>query len=286
MKKYICERCGKYFCRNKHLLYHINKINQCKKIINIRHRIYNDRPLRLPCGKYKNCHLIDEFIKKKIYMEKYKNVISPFFGDGHLEFYLQSNYDYNIIANNNIDLIYYFWYSVKKWNKYMVLTITDIHSKFNKKMYTYIRSCIKRITNIYMLGIFYFILNKTSYNGLINRGMSNLNNNRFTIKSIDKLKNINLSRCKLFNLKYEDFLQNKWSDENLIFLDPPNFKSVNTFNHYDLYEYIKDKENWILIYNECDYIKELYNEFIIINYFKSIIDSKRNRILIIFKKKQ
>jgi DNA adenine methylase len=37
------------------------------------------------------------------------------------------------------------------------------------------------------------------------------------------------------------------------------------FNHIDLYNIIKNKKNWIMTYNNSDYIKELYKEFIIID---------------------
>ena len=37
------------------------------------------------------------------------------------------------------------------------------------------------------------------------------------------------------------------------------------FDHQKLFETIKSKKNWIMTYNDCEYIKELYKDFIIIN---------------------
>ena len=57
-----------------------------------------------------------------------------------------------------------------------------------------------------------------------------------------------------------------------MFLDPPyylenksslygnNGDMHENFEHDDLYEILKTKSNWLLTYNNCDYIKNLYKE--------------------------
>ena len=35
----------------------------------------------------------------------------------------------------------------------------------------------------------------------------------------------------------------------------------NTFDHDKLFRCISKKRNWIMTYNNCDYIKELYKDF-------------------------
>jgi DNA adenine methylase len=62
----------------------------------------------------------------------------------------------------------------------------------------------------------------------------------------------------------------------LIFLDPPyylekastlygnNGDMHDTFDHYKLYKCLLTKKNWLMTYNNCDYIKNLYKDFIII----------------------
>jgi len=35
------------------------------------------------------------------------------------------------------------------------------------------------------------------------------------------------------------------------------------FNHYELYEKLKNKNLWLLCYNNCDYIKDLYKDYYI-----------------------
>ena len=50
-----------------------------------------------------------------------------------------------------------------------------------------------------------------------------------------------------------------------MFLDPPYYISNNKFDHQRLYECLSTKYNWILIYNDCEFIKALYKNYKIIN---------------------
>ena len=38
----------------------------------------------------------------------------------------------------------------------------------------------------------------------------------------------------------------------------------DTFEHYRLYECLSKKKNWLMTYNNCDYIRELFKDFKII----------------------
>ena len=83
----------------------------------------------------------------------------------------------------------------------------------------------------------------------------------------------------IYNNDFTDFidLSDLINDKRLIFLDPPynlekksklygnNGDMHENFNHQLLFELIKTKRNWIMSYNNCDYIKSLYKDFIIID---------------------
>ena len=52
----------------------------------------------------------------------------------------------------------------------------------------------------------------------------------------------------------------------LCYLDPPyigteNLYGLKTFNHQKLYEYLKDRKNWILSYNDDPLVYEMYSDF-------------------------
>jgi DNA adenine methylase len=37
-----------------------------------------------------------------------------------------------------------------------------------------------------------------------------------------------------------------------------------SFNHQKLFDVIKTKKNWIITYNNCEYIKNIYKDYIIL----------------------
>ena len=58
------------------------------------------------------------------------------------------------------------------------------------------------------------------------------------------------------------------------------------FNHQLLFELITQKRNWILTYNNCDYIRNLYKDYIIIdtNWTYSMNKTKKSSEIIIISK--
>ena len=75
---------------------------------------------------------------------------------------------------------------------------------------------------------------------------------------------------------FEDFINTNQHKKNLLFLDPPyylkkastlygnNGDMHETFDHDKLYKCLSKKKNWFMTYNNCDYIKNLYKDFKII----------------------
>ena len=58
------------------------------------------------------------------------------------------------------------------------------------------------------------------------------------------------------------------------------------FNHELLFELLKTKKNWLLTYNNCDYIKNLYKDFLIIhtNWSYGMNKTKKSSEIIIISK--
>ena len=83
-----------------------------------------------------------------------------------------------------------------------------------------------------------------------------------------------------------------------MFLDPPynlekksklygnNGDMHETFNHKLLFELLQTCENWILTYNNCDYIRNLYKDYIILdmNWKYGMNKSKNSSEIIIISK--
>ena len=61
----------------------------------------NISPLRYPGGKTRACKILETIMKEHFDISDFDNLISPFFGGGSFEFYIQNKYALNIIANDN-----------------------------------------------------------------------------------------------------------------------------------------------------------------------------------------
>ena len=140
----------------------------------------------------------------------------------------------------------------------------------------------------------YFIINRCSFNGSTLSGgfSSEASKKRFTISSIDRIKKLNLSNFKIFNIDFEEFINNK---NSIMFLDPPYYLDKNSklygnegdmhenFDHDKLYRCLSTKKNWMMTYNNCSYIKNLYKNFKIIetSWTYSMNKSKKSSEIVI-----
>lgn len=84
------------------------------------------------------------------------------------------------------------------------------------------------------------------------------------IKEIDELRNLFKDRLIVTNLDFSDFLK---TSNGVIYLDPPYYKKgdmlypqkMDEMAHKQLSDILKLKNNWLLSYDVCPEIKNLYN---------------------------
>lgn len=97
---------------------------------------------------------------------------------------------------------------------------------------------------------------------------------RLTENNIEKIERINLKNVEFHNEDYVDFI-NKIDPNSFIFLDPPYYTENKlygirgdlheNFDHIKLRSILKKKKRWMLCYNNCKYIRDLYEDYKIIN---------------------
>ena len=101
--------------------------------------ITNKSPLRYPGGKTRACKKLDIIMKEHFNIGDYDNLISPFFGGGSFEFYIQNNYKLNIIANDKFTPLYNFWNSCKHNKEKLCDELTKNIDKIDKSKFTSLR---------------------------------------------------------------------------------------------------------------------------------------------------
>lgn len=131
---------------------------------------------------------------------------------------------------------------------------------------------------------YYFVINRCSFSGAtLSGGFSQqASTNRFNVNSINNLEKINLRKLVIHNKDFADFISDifaklKNKKRVLMFLDPPyylgsgsklygkNGDMHESFDHEALAELLGQHISWIMTYNDCEYIRDLYVDYEIVD---------------------
>jgi DNA adenine methylase len=257
----------------------------------------NISPLRYPGGKTRACKKLDSILNEHIDINSFENIISPFFGGGSFEFYIQNKYGLKIIANDKFKPLYNFW-KVCKSNK--DLLCNQLYKKVNtidKITFHKYRDEILNENKDLDQSIMYFIINRCSFSGAtLSGGFSHESSKkRFTKSSVDRINKLYLNNFEIYNLDFEEFINKNNNKKNLLFLDPPYYLEKKSklygnkgnmhefFDHEKLYKCLLTRKNWFMTYNNCSYIKNLYKNYIIIetNWSYGMNKSKKSSEIVI-----
>ena len=260
----------------------------------------NTSPLRYPGGKTRACKIIDEIMTSHFDMHDFDNMVSPFFGGGSFEFYVQHKYNLPLIVNDKFTPLYNFWKQVKS-DKCILCEKLRETPIVTKEQFTNYRKTIMSLNDDELQqSIHYFIINRCSFNGsTLSGGFSEeASKKRYTASSINKIESLDFTNIEIYNNDFTDFINTFVTNKSIMFLDPPynlekksklygnNGDMHETFNHKLLFELLQTCENWILTYNNCDYIRNLYKDYIILdmNWKYGMNKSKNSSEIIIISK--
>ena len=239
----------------------------------------NISPLRYPGGKSRACKIIDAVILQHFDITCFDTIISPFFGGGSFEFYLQNKYGLDLIVNDKFTPLYNFWKQVKLNKTILCEELRKIKSVSKEQFIDYRNTIMNLNDNILQQSIQYFIINRCSFSGsTLSGGFSQeASCKRFTPSSINKIESLDFTHIEIYNNDFYDFINNLTNNKILIFLDPPYYlKSKSNlygnngdmhegFNHKLLFDLLNTKKNWIVTYNNCQHIRDMYKDYIIID---------------------
>lgn len=222
-------------------------------------------PLRYPGGKTRAIKILEKYAPsdKKV-------LISPFFGGGSFELYMKTTKNYKLIANDLFEPLYNFWRVLKTDPDKL---IESIKSKLpvNKESFQNMRKNIFTSSDNIERAAFYFCINRTSFSGsTLSGGFSKESaEKRLTESSIKKLKECIVNDICFFNLDFSDFLEmNPQTEDTFVFADPPYYIESciygkdgdlhSSFDHEKFAKEIQKRNDWIITYNDCEYIRNLY----------------------------
>jgi DNA adenine methylase len=227
-------------------------------------------PLRYPGGKSRAVkHILP------LFPAGVSKVVSPFMGGGSVEINL-ANQGINVFAYDKFSPLIFCWqlinYAPVEFASVIKKNYPLTKASFYREQKRY---CSLLEADNFMevrleLALWFFILNRSSFNGTTLSGGCSNPSKRFTQSSIDRVRNWQ----KLDNLKvgYADFKESLNAHRDaFIFADPPyliksNLYGINgshhkNFDHQGLFDLLNKRDGWILCYNDCSTIRELYKGF-------------------------
>jgi DNA adenine methylase len=237
--------------------------------------VQNKSPLRYPGGKTRAVKTLEKYVHT--YYPTCKTVLSPFFGGGSFELALHDK-GYKVYGNDLFKPLYTFWKQTQDCGG-LDLLVKSVRAKMpvTKDSFSLMRESIANLTNPLDIATVYYIINRTSFSGATFCGgfSSQAATGRLNDASLKTLASIKTGSIVFSNLDYAVFLDTHPesvddSDDVLIYADPPYYISSyiygkdgdlhESFNHPAFAAKIKCRKNWILSYNDCHYIRDLYKD--------------------------
>lgn len=261
----------------------------------------NVSPLRYPGGKTRACKIIENVILQHFDITSFDTIISPFFGGGSFEFYMQNKYGVMLIVNDKFTPLYNFWKQVKINKAILCEELREIKAVSKEQFIAYRKTIMDLQANILQQATQYFVINRCSFSGsTLSGGFSEeASSKRFTQSSINRIEALDLTNIEIYNEDFYDFVNTYTPIEKaLLFLDPPYYLESKSklygnngdlhegFNHNLLFELLTTKKNWVLTYNNCEYIRNLYKDYIIldVNWSYGMNTTKASSEIIIISK--
>jgi DNA adenine methylase len=273
----------------------IAEINNLSSIIDISENFFKSdyqlisskSPLRYPGGKTRAVEFISKFIPENL-----NSLLSPFFGGGSIELFI-SKRGTRIFGFDVFEPLVEFWQCLLNDSLKLASEVEQYFPLKKELFYDLQKKQIEFKTKLQRAAV-YYVLNRSSFSGAtLSGGMSPLHP-RFTLTSIERLKKfrnpnitVNVSDFQTSLEKYRDMFA---------YLDPPyliksslygkNGNAHRDFDHTGLAKILRNREKWILSYNDCLEIRELYKGFDILmpNWKYGMSNNKTSREILIFSK--
>ena len=239
----------------------------------------NTSPLRYPGGKTRARALLWKTLEYHFDTSKITTVVSPFFGGGSFEFYIQGKLQCHIHANDKFVPLFTFWETAKTDQANLVSQLRALHEEgVTKADFGRMRATIIDAVLPLDQAVMYFAINRCSFSGATLSGgfSAQSSTGRFTTSSIDRVERLNLSNVSFTSFDFEPFIESAPTDGCLMFVDPPylldsgsklygtNGDLHEMFDHERLAKCMKKQKGWMMTYNDCPSIRELYKEYTIV----------------------
>jgi DNA adenine methylase len=221
---------------------------------------YPKSPLRYPGGKARAVNILLHLIPSSINI-----LVSPFFGGGSLEI-AAAHFGVRILGFDIFDPLVDFWNELLTNPEQLATEVQKYYPLDRETFYTLQKGYpISRLDRAAQ----FFVLNRSSFSGATLSGGMSPGHPRFNQTSIDYLRSFYEPNISVQKQDYK--LTLLYDSTNFLYLDPPyliqsslygrNGNAHKGFDHHGLWKLLNGRSNWILSYNNCEEIREMYKGF-------------------------
>ena len=247
---------------------------------------YPHSPLRYPGGKNRAVKLICSYIPANE-----TQLCSPFLGGGSIELACSTKmmvHGYDVFGP-----LVDFWQVLLDNRELLAQRVEGYYPLPRTKFYELQRHCIHLEDKVERAAAFY-VLNRSSFSGTTLSGGMSPGHPRFTESAIERLRSF---KVKNFEVECADFREviPKY-DSAFLYLDPPyvNGQALygvkgdthKDFDHLALATLLLKRGRWIMSYNDCSTIRELYpdNPILSIKWVYGMSKNKQSSEVLIMSK--
>ena len=256
----------------------------------------NKSPLRYPGGKTRAIPILKKYITD--HYPGRTQLLSPFLGGGSFELEM-ARIGYTVVGNDIFKPLYSFWIEVKRDSKALAQSVSE-KMPVSKQTFADYRTHIMDITDMFEQAVKYYVVNRTSFSGATFCGgfSQQAADGRLTASSLETLRKTDMTHIDITNMDATVFLNTyPQTDCTVVYADPPYYITSyvygkdgdlhENFDHEGFARALKQRSDWLLSYNDCEYIRTLYNDCVIheVRWSYGMNKSKRSSEILILPKR-
>lgn len=218
--------------------------------------------LRYPGGKTRGVEFITSFFPKEI-----KELVSPFIGGGSIELTMAAK-GVNVYGYDVFSPLVEFWQCVVTQPNKLADEVAKYFPLPKETFYELQKTQTQFETKLQRAAV-YYVLNRSSFSGSTLSGGMSPRHLRFTETAIQRLRDFYNPN---FHVELADFkVSLAKHPDTFTYLDPPYLIKSSLygkkgdahkgFDHQGLAECLYNRKQWILSYNDCEEIRDLYKDF-------------------------
>lgn len=245
-------------------------------------------PLRYPGGKSRAVsQIINEYIPKGL-----PKLCSPFIGGGSIELALAS-IGTKVYGYDAFEPLVRFWQVLLKDASYLAEVVRK-YQNMTSIMFYNLQKTFFTLKDRVEIAAAFFALNRSSFSGTTLSGGMSPGHPRFTPSSIERLAKFSIKNLTVNSADFKKSIPKHAND--FLYCDPPYLidqklygkrgDQHTDFDHKGLAKLLATRDGWILSYNDCEEIRDMYTGYRIITpkWTYGMGNSKKsNEVLILSK---